>query len=254
VINATLTNSTISFSWAAVPYANAYQVEMREYGAANYGGTTVTGTTYTQSVQANKAHEYRVRSGCNGTQSAWSNFATGTRTTAVCTPATNLTAVVIGNQAILSLTPHPYANANFFYVNRIGTATWGGTTFSGNSRTFTLQNGSYQWKTRSTCINTVNTGWSVFSPVSYFTVGPVAQKGMNSSTEPTDQEFIEELTYWNPDVQFEFETVEKAVTETPSSEQQETIFDMNGRRLSTPRSELPAGVYIIKGKQVGIIR
>lgn len=229
-VNATLTQSSLSLNWSPVPYATAYQVETREVLAPSFGGTTITGTTYTQAALPGKAYEIRVRSSCVGTQTSWSAFATLTRTTAVCTPPTGMLATVVGNQVTYTFTPHPYADKTFIQINRLGTATWGGTTVTGNSRTFTLHTpGEYQWRVRSTCLNTVNTGWTSFVFGPNYTYGVAAQRFSPGTDEGVS-----------------------SAEETPS--RPDAIFDMSGRRLNLQRDQLPAGVYIINGKQVGIVR
>lgn len=216
IVTANATSDSITLSWASVAQATAYQVQIRELGSLVWGGTTINATTY-KFASTGKAYEYQVRTACTGANSAWSTFSiTDTATSAICTPPSAYTAT----GKTFTWSAHQYGNYHQVQIRKVGTTNWGGTATASNSVTFsTLQSGTYEWRVRSKCYATTNTGWTAFSPIQYHTIVSLMM----------------------------FETIK----ETPKPE---GIYDLTGRKLNVSREELPAGIYIINGEKVGIVK
>jgi len=194
----------------------AYQVSVRELGQLAWGGTTTTANTYTF-ASTGKAYEYQVRTNCTGASTNWSAFTpTDTATSAICTSPLAYSAT----GKTFTWSAYNYANYHQIQIRRVGTTNWGGTSTSANTITFNnLTAGTYEWRVRSKCYATTNTGWTAFSPIQYHTiVAPMM-----------------------------FEPIEKAP-------KPEGIYDLTGRKLNVSRENLPTGIYIINGEKVGIVK
>jgi len=167
IVTATATTDSITLSWASVGQGIAYQVQVRELGSLVWGGTTTTANTY-KFPSTGKAYEYQVRTNCTGASATWSAFTqTDTATSAVCTAPTSFSAT----GKTFNWIDHEYGNLHQVQIRRVGTANWGGTTTATNSVTFnSLTAGTYEWRVRSKCYATTNTGWTSFSPSQYHTI------------------------------------------------------------------------------------
>lgn len=185
IVTATATSDSIALSWLSVGQGVAYQVTVRELGTLLWGGTTITGTTY-KFNSAGKAYEYLVRTSCVGASTQWSEFSPlDTATSAVCTAPLSFNAT----GKTFSWTSYPYANWHQISVRKVGTLSWGGTSTAANTITFnTLTPGTYEWRVRSRCHSTTNTGWTAFSPIQTHTV----------VSAQMFEEFNTELAYPNP--------------------------------------------------------
>lgn len=159
-VNYTVNNNVLTFSWQPVNTANSYFVEVRELGQNIWGGATTNNTSFNFPISPNKSYEYRVRTNCTGASSAFSQFTTlDTAITCSCSSPTNL--YNVGNT--FYWTPHPYATATHIETRLVGTLNWGGTTVTGNSFTNPAMWGRHEFRVRSMCHSTTNTGWTNFT-------------------------------------------------------------------------------------------
>ena len=159
-VSGNISGNTLTLQWTAVSQANTYQVEVRQLGAMAWGGTTTPNTSFSMSVQPNTSYEYRVRTNCTGTATTWSTFTNpDTLENAICQAPTNLQ--TSGNT--FSWTPNQYAQRTQIQHRLVGTSEWGGTTVLGNSWSNPQLVGNHEWRVRSVCYGTTNTGWTAWS-------------------------------------------------------------------------------------------
>lgn len=232
----TITQTSASISWPAIPDATGYMVEMRLNGTATWGGTTIQGTSYTLSgLTPSTSYNYRVRTNCNlaNTCSLNSQYSTeGTFTTAAqtqvpltCLPPTNLQISAIGTHgATLSWTAANNAHSYFIQLKLSSSSTWGGNSTSNTSRVYTnlSPNTSYDYRMRASCTGTVNNN-SAFTSIGTFTTNPLATKALFDPTE----------NLWNvfPNPAHNLVNVQfNALQETPMQFQ---LFDITGRLVKT---------------------
>lgn len=232
IVTAQQTSDSIFLSWQPVAQGVGYQVEIRELDGITWGGTTITGTSF-KFKSTGKAYEYRIRTNCIGASTQWSQFSIlDTATSAVCTAPSGLSAT----GKTLTWIAHPYDINNHIEIRRIGTVSWGGASTTANSITFnTLTAGTYEWRIRSRCHSTTNTGWTAFSPIQLHTI--IAP----SMFEP----IVSDAVYPNPannEINLPGEFV---------------IRDLTGRAVLTGKdyvdvSHLSNGIYIINGQRLMI--
>jgi len=226
-VTGSISGNVMSLQWGAVSQATAYQVEVRQLGAMAWGGTTTPNTSFTMAVQPNTSYEYRVRTNCTGTATAWSTFTTAdTLENAICQPPTNLQ--TSGNT--FSWTPNQYAQKTQIQHRLVGTIEWGGTTVLGNSWTNPQLVGNHEWRVRSVCYGTTNTGWTSWS------------YGTMSYNPNSFEQFGNELAYPNPAndvIRFNGRIV---------------VQDLFGRIITQGENEvdvthLVEGLYIVNGRK-----
>lgn len=157
IISESIVGNQLIITWQPIQYATNYFVEGRQIGTTIWGGFTTTNTTAIIQIDSTKAYEYRVRTNCNGTALSFSNFSKlDTITKVLCTPPTNL--FNTGNT--FNFTPHQYAGMNHIEIRQIGTLNWGGATTTTNFFSNTAMWGQFEWRVRSRCYATTNTGWT----------------------------------------------------------------------------------------------
>lgn len=230
IVIAQQTADSITLSWAPVAQGVGYQVSVRELGTLSWGGSTIAGTSY-KFPSTGKAYEYQVRTNCQGASTQWSQFSIlDTATSAVCTAPSSLTAT----GKTFNWTSHEYGRLHHIEIRRVGTTNWGGTSITANSITLnSLTAGTYEWKVRSRCHSTTNTGWTAFSPIQYHTV-----------IAPSMFETIQsDAVYPNP------------ATNEINLPGEFVIRDLTGRVVLTGKdyadiSHLTDGLYIVNGQRL----
>jgi len=226
-VSGSISGNTLTLQWLPVSQAVGYQVEVRQLGALVWGGTTTTNTSFTMAVQPNTSYEYRVRTNCTATATAWSTFTTAdTLENAICQPPTNLQ--TSGNT--FTWTPNQYAQRTQIQHRLVGTTEWGGTTVLGNSWTNANLLGNHEWRVRSVCYGTNNTGWTAWA------------YGTMSYNPNSFEQFDTELAYPNPAndiIKFNGRIV---------------VQDLSGRIVAKGENEVDVthlvdGLYIVNGRK-----
>ena len=228
-VTGSISGNVMTLQWTPVSQATGYQVEVRQLGALNYGGTTTANTSYTMAIQPNTSYEYRVRTSCTGASSAWSQFtAVDTIENAICTAPTGL--YNVGNT--FYWTNNQYAQRTQIQTRLVGTQNWGGTTVTGSSWSNPILWGQHEWRVRSVCYGTTNTGWTAWSSaVTNFIPQPL-----------TFEQFETELAYPNP------------ASDVIRFNGRIVVQDLSGRVLLQGDNEvdvhqLADGLYIVNGKK-----
>jgi hypothetical protein len=178
-------------------------------------------------VQRNTSYEYRVRSSCTGTATSWSEFSTpDTLENATCQPPTNLQ--TSGNT--FSWNANQYAQRTQIQHRLVGSAEWGGTTVLGNSWTNPQLVGNHEWRVRSVCYGTSNTGWTAWA------------YGTMSYNPNSFEQFSTELAYPNP------------ASDVIKFNGRIVVQDLSGRIITQGENEvdvthLANGLYIVNNKK-----
>jgi hypothetical protein len=226
-VTGSIIGNVMTLQWNAISQATAYQVEIRQLGALSYGGTTTSNTSFSMTVQRNTSYEYRVRSSCTGTATSWSEFSTpDTLENATCQPPTNLQ--TSGNT--FSWNANQYAQRTQIQHRLVGSAEWGGTTVLGNSWTNPQLVGNHEWRVRSVCYGTSNTGWTAWA------------YGTMSYNPNSFEQFSTELAYPNP------------ASDVIKFNGRIVVQDLSGRIITQGENEvdvthLANGLYIVNNKK-----
>jgi hypothetical protein len=230
-VTGSISGNVMTLQWGAVSQAVGYQIEVRQLGALTWGGTTNPNTTYTMTVQPNTSYEYRVRTSCTGASSAWSTFtASDTLENAICTPPTGL--YNVGNT--FYWTPSQYTQRTQIQTRLVGTQNWGGTTVTGNSWSNPILWGQHEWRVRSVCYGTTNTGWTAWSSAITTNIPkPLSFEQFGNS---------EQLAYPNP------------ASDVIKFKGRIVVQDLYGRVLLQGDNEIDVhqladGLYIVNGKK-----
>lgn len=223
-----VTNNIVTVTWDSVPNAVGYQVQARMLNSMGWGGTTIPTTSWSNVISANTSYEIQIRTSCTNTVSAWSSFSnTDTIVNALCTSPTGM--YNVGNT--FYWTPNQYATKTQIQTRLVGNLNWGGTTVTGNSWTNPYLWGRHEWRLRSTCYATNNTGWTEFSPI----------VTTNFIPNPNSfEEFASDVPYPNP------------ANNTIMYNGKIKIQDMTGRLVLVGENEvdvnhLPNGLYFVNG-------
>ena len=232
-VSGNISGNVMSLQWLPVSQATAYQIEVRQLGAMAWGGTTTANTSFSMAVQPNTSYEYRVRTNCTGTATAWSTFTNpDTLENATCQPPTNLQ--TSGNT--FSWNANQYAQRTQIQHRLVGSIEWGGTTVLGNSWTNPQLVGNHEWRVRSVCYGTTNTGWTAWS----------STVTSNIAKPLSFEQYETELAYPNPAndvIRFNGKIV---------------LRDLSGRIVAEGENEIDVhqladGIYLM-GKQKIIIK
>lgn len=155
--SAQIVGNQLIISWQPAPLATSYFVQMRQIGALTWGGASSSNTQITFPIDSTKAYEYSVRSNCTGASTAISVFGKiDTITKAVCTAPTNL--YNVGNTFYWTLPQ--YGQLSHIELRQVGSQNWGGASTSGNSFTNPILWGQFEWRVRTRCYGTTNSGWT----------------------------------------------------------------------------------------------
>jgi len=226
-VSGNIIGNVLTLQWGAISQAIAYQIEVRQLGAMAWGGTTTANTSFTMAVQPNTSYEYRVRTNCTGTATAWSTFTTpDTLENAICQPPTNLQ--TSGNT--FTWTPNQYAQRTQIQHRLVGSTEWGGTTVLGNSWTNSQLVGNHEWRVRSVCYGTTNNGWTAWA------------YGTMSHNPNAFEQFTSEVAYPNP------------ANDVIKFNGRIVVQDLFGRIITQGENEIDVhqladGLYIVNGKK-----
>ena len=221
-------NNILTVTWDSMPNAVGYQIQARTLNSMTWGGTTVINNSWSQNIAPNTSYELQIRTSCTNASSPWSLFTnTDTIINAVCASPTGM--YNVGNT--FYWTPNKYAEKTQIQHRLVGTQNWGGTTVTGNSWTNLILWGRHEWRVRSTCYATTNTGWTSFSPIIT----------TNFISNPNSfEEFQSNVAYPNP------------ANNTIMYNGEIKIQDMTGRLVLVGENEvdvnhLPNGLYFVNG-------
>ena len=230
-VSGNISGNTLALQWSAVSQATAYQVEVRQLGAMAWGGTVTPNTTFSMPVVPNTSYEYRVRTNCSGASTTWSTFTIpDTLENSLCEAPTNLT--TSGNTFIW--TANKYAQRTQIQHRLVGSTEWGGTTVLGNSWTNSQLVGNHEWRVRSVCYATTNTGWTGWA------------YGTMSNNPNSFEQYETELAYPNP------------CSDVLRYNGKIVLRDLSGRIVAEGENEIDVhqladGIYLM-GKQKIIIK
>jgi Pregnancy-associated plasma protein-A/Secretion system C-terminal sorting domain/Fibronectin type III domain len=153
-----LTSTSATVSWSVASGASNYSLDYRVLGATTWTTLTVTGVSQILTgLTATTAYEYRVKTNCATSASAYttaSTFTTTSPTTATCAVPTNVSAASITSAgATISWTAASGAS-NYSLDYRVsGAATWTTLTVTGVSQALTglAASTTYDYRVKTNC-------------------------------------------------------------------------------------------------------
>ena len=229
----TATSSTIK--WSPANGATAYQVEMRVKNAATWGGSSTSDTSYTfNNLSPSTTYEYRIRTLCNNpalastsssTFTSIAEFTTSAQTLGNCLPPTNIQTTPGTNSVLVTWDTAQYGIQYFVNLKTPAATTWGGTTVSTNSRTFSNLSPATQYmiRIRTVCApGTTFTANSAFSDIVYVTTTSLPNKMQ------TDQDYNTIHVFPNPVLN----QLQIALNATKEETLTISLLDMTGKQVN----------------------
>jgi Pregnancy-associated plasma protein-A/Secretion system C-terminal sorting domain/Fibronectin type III domain len=180
-----LTSTSATVSWSVASGASNYSLDYRISGAATWTTLTVTGVSQTLTgLTATTAYEYRVKTNCASSASAYSSastFTTTSPTTATCAVPTNISASSITTTSATIGWTAASGAVNYSLDYRVsGAATWTTLTVTGVSQALSGLTASttYDYRVKTNCATNAS---------AYTTASTFATTGTTSTcSDPND--------------------------------------------------------------------
>ncbi|GEM_PF-4643650 len=183
-----IATTSATLSWGAVGAALSYDLQYRQGGTSTW--TTVNSSSASVSLTGltqGTAYDWRARTNCSGTSSAYSSIATFTTTAATCDePGSLSSSGITSSQANVSWAAQTGASDYFLRYKPTSSSSWTSITASSTSTTLSslTADTEYEWQVRTNCSDT-SSPYSASTLFTTLTAGCVVQSGIAVSNIAT---------------------------------------------------------------------